>query len=393
MFSENDGYQFFILAKDHGVPSLETVIPVNAIFINPKEDYPKFEHFKYDFFISETSPIGTIISFVNASCSRPLSYSFTPAPKGSSAEMYMSKFSIDKHGSIMLLSEVDREQQSVYHLNVRATTIDLPTRVSCVDVSIFVVDANDNDPIFDSDVYSMTVAENIEPGATILKVSASDADNSDNGFVSYHFGPDTDSVANIFHIDPISGWISTMVTLDREENSFYNFSVIAFDRGQPRRMATTWVNIKLRDYNDNPPIFNTQHYNGEVKEDAPLQTVVLSLMVEDKDEEKNNVDFYIIEGDLQGQFTVQKSGKIVVQKPLDREIISSYQLTVLVTDGKFVSKTWVSIEVLDVNDNPPICLKVNMFMNSLFYWFALLLTLFKTKFLNFYFISDQISLN
>ncbi|GFQ74088.1 fat-like cadherin-related tumor suppressor homolog [Trichonephila clavata] len=354
---ENYGYQFFILAKDHGVPSLETVVPVNAIFIDPKEDYPKFEHFEYIFFISESSPIGTIISFVNASCSRPVTYSFTPAPKGSKAELYLSKFSIDKHGSLMLLSEVDREVQSVYNLNVRASTVDLPTRVSCVDVTIIVVDTNDNDPVFDSDVYSVSVAENIEPGATILKVVATDADTSNDGFLSYHFGPDADNVVNIFQLDPISGWISTMISLDREDTAFYNFTVVAFDQGEPRRMATTWINVKLRDYNDNPPVFRSQHYNGDAYEDAPVGTVVVTLMIEDKDEEKSNIDFYIIEGDLQGQFHVVSPGQLSIKKPLDREVMASYQLTVLATDGKFTSKTWVSIKVSDVNDNPPMCLK------------------------------------
>nr|XP_042897100.1 fat-like cadherin-related tumor suppressor homolog isoform X1 [Parasteatoda tepidariorum] len=354
---ENYGYQFFVLAKDHGVPSLETVVPVSAIFIDAKEDYPKFEHKKYDLFISETAPIGTVISYVNASCSRPLTFSFTPAAKGSNTEQYMSKFSIDAQGSIMLLSELDREVQSVYNLNVRASTADLPTRISCVDVTIIVIDANDNDPKFDSDLYSASIAENIEPGATILRVVATDADASNNGLLKYHFGPDAGNVANIFQLDRITGWLTTMITLDREDTSFYNFSVIAFDQGEPRRMATAVINIKLRDYNDNPPVFQSQHYNGNAYEDANLGFVVVNFKIEDKDEIKNDVEFYIIDGDLQGQFQVISPGKLVVKKPLDREVISDYQLTVLVTDGKFISKTWVTIFVLDVNDNPPVCLK------------------------------------
>lgn len=261
----------------------------------------------------------------------------------------------------MLLSEVDREVQSVYNLNVRASTVDLPTRVSCVDITIIVVDANDNNPEFESSAYSVSIAENIEPSATILKVVATDKDASNNAMLSYHFGPDADNIGNIFQLDPVNGWLSTLITLDREETAFYNFSVIAFDHGEPRRVATSWININLRDYNDNPPVFQSQHYNGEVSEDAPIGTIVVRLMVEDKDKEKSNIDFYIIDGDLQGQFQIMGPGKLVIQKPLDREVISDYQLTILATDGKFTSKTWVSIVVSDVNDNPPICLKVNQF--------------------------------
>ncbi|GIX70312.1 fat-like cadherin-related tumor suppressor homolog [Caerostris extrusa] len=122
-------------------------------------------------------------------------------------------------------------------------------------------------------------------------------------------------------------------------------------------MATTLINIKLRDYNDNPPVFQSQHYNGNAFENAAIGTVVLTLKIKDKDEEKSNIDFYIIDGDLQGQFQVTSSGNLTIKKPLDREIISSYQLTVLATDGKFTSKNLGINWCIDVNDNPPMCLK------------------------------------
>ena len=40
---------------------------------------------------------------------------------------------------------------------------------------------------------------------------------------------------------------------------------------------------------------------------------------------------------------------------MDRETVSSYRLKVAATDGKFVTEARVTIEILDDNDNPPIC--------------------------------------
>ena len=44
-----------------------------------------------------------------------------------------------------------------------------------------------------------------------------------------------------------------------------------------------------------------------------------------------------------------------VSRPLDRELVSSYRLEVAVTDGVFVSRCRVTIEILDDNDSPPVC--------------------------------------
>lgn len=43
-------------------------------------------------------------------------------------------------------------------------------------------------------------------------------------------------------------------------------------------------------------------------------------------------------------------------KSLDRETTDRYELSIVGTDGKFVFETKVTVEILDVNDNPPYCL-------------------------------------
>ena len=42
---------------------------------------------------------------------------------------------------------------------------------------------------------------------------------------------------------------------------------------------------------------------------------------------------------------------------MDRETTDRYELTIVGTDGKFVFETKVTVQVLDVNDNPPYCLR------------------------------------
>ena len=41
--------------------------------------------------------------------------------------------------------------------------------------------------------------------------------------------------------------------------------------------------------------------------------------------------------------------EVYVARPLDREAIDKYELTILATDGKFVAFTALFIDILDVN--------------------------------------------
>ena len=51
-------------------------------------------------------------------------------------------------------------------------------------------------------------------------------------------------------------------------------------------------------------------------------------------------------------------GEIYVNKELDREHTPEYELTILATDGAFVSSSLVTISILDDNDNTPVCHQV-----------------------------------
>ncbi len=74
-------------------------------------------------------------------------------------------------------------------------------------------------------------------------------------------------------------------------------------------------------------------------------------------------------GDDLGQFNIRSTGEIYVNKPLDHEVMSEYQLTVSATDGAFVSTASVKISILDANDNAPTCDQVTN--NLYFLYFSL----------------------
>lgn len=79
-------------------------------------------------------------------------------------------------------------------------------------------------------------------------------------------------------------------------------------------------------------------------------------------------------GDPLGQFAIehiQNEWKVLVRKPLDREVTDNYLLNITASDGIFTAKAVVEVKVLDANDNDPICTKVKftllVFSTSNFY--------------------------
>lgn len=80
----------------------------------------------------------------------------------------------------------------------------------------------------------------------------------------------------MFTINQDSGTIITTKRLDRDTVPAYHLTVVAEGIS---KVATTSVNITLRDKNDNSPVFDQPVYNVQVPEDSPLNSVVFVAQV------------------------------------------------------------------------------------------------------------------
>lgn len=326
--------------------------PVNVYVMAQSDVAPTFEKKEKSLFLSEAAAPGTLISRFR------LVENITHSFRIVSGDKDNPHFSINEAGELRLARSLDREEKEVHTIGVLAESDSSPPLTALTEINLHVQDDNDHAPVFESNPYVVTVAENIEKGSTILKVTARDGDSGSNGDVRYFMASENTEAGNTFAIDPYTGWISTLGELDKESRGEFKFRVIATDNGSVKMNDTTLVVIKLRDYNDNPPIFTQDHYNASVSEDALPGTVVLQLSVTDLDVDLvTPIEYYIYSGDRMSQFQIRRTGELYVAKQLDREVINFYNLTVLVTDGKFTGTTNVSITILDVNDNPPYCLK------------------------------------
>lgn len=117
-----------------------------------------------------------------------------------------NKFGVDSRTGRLSSRPLDREMQSQFHLTVLARDRGSPPRSGTCNMTVHVLDQNDNDPQFEHSEYSATVPEDAPVNTTVLVVKATDHDEGSNGHVTYSLGNET---ASLFNIDSDTGVITT----------------------------------------------------------------------------------------------------------------------------------------------------------------------------------------
>lgn len=99
-----------------------------------------------------------------------------------------------------------------YTLVIQATD---GKQASTATVHLYVVDVNDNSPVFSAQYYVLEASEAAPPGTTVGQVSATDADEGFNAQVRYtllsRFGADK------FNLHPTTGVLTLTAQLDYEQ--------------------------------------------------------------------------------------------------------------------------------------------------------------------------------
>lgn len=114
-------------------------------------------------------------------------------------------FSIDKSSGILVLERfLDREVQSNYRITVRATDWGAPTRLSSfANVTVTILDINDNPPVFEHRDQLVTVKEDVGLGTEVLRVHAASKDIGTNAEITYSIRSGNEH--GKFHIQPRTG--------------------------------------------------------------------------------------------------------------------------------------------------------------------------------------------
>ncbi len=224
-------------------------------------------------------------------------------------------------------------------------------------VLIYIIDENDNSPIFDFPAYFETIPENFPVNDEVITVRATDTDSTSNEELTYNIYAGNTNDA--FRIDFESGVISLTSALNREDVSYYSLTVTATDDGSVPRTGMTIVNLTISDINDHPPRFLESEYRGFVIETAEIGAPILNSMGQPLEITYNDPDVdAIVMITLLGQFPFSidsATGLLTVTEPLDFEQVSSYNIILAIQDdlGFFGGPANLVIQLNATNDHPP----------------------------------------
>ncbi|XP_052402336.1 protocadherin Fat 4 isoform X12 [Carassius gibelio] len=260
-------------------------------------------------------------------------------------------FSISPDGIIRVKSSVDldRETTASFSFQVEAQENPPSSSKATADVTITLLDENDNSPQFTTSSYEGKVFSNQTVGMQVVQVEAADLDEGPNGEISYsiEFGNERGH----FEINENNGEITLINQIDLVVNTILEFAlyVTAKDGGAITRSTAAIVNIKAP--GESHPQFLRDSYQGQVEEDQAdadivkvdflsLEPIVPVILKVESDADKFSIN--------------QDTGVLSTKVKLDFEEKSSYTVQVSISDGTNRDETSVLVEVLDINDNSPV---------------------------------------
>lgn len=117
------------------------------------------------------------------------------------------------------------------------------------------------------------------------------------------------------------------------------------------------VTVQLKDVNDMSPEFMSSSETN-VRENTPLNTIVMAIKAIDKDEGRNGYIEYILATEPAIPFSLGGvDGLLRISGRLDREIQSSYKLMVTARDRGEPPRSTnieINVKILDENDASPV---------------------------------------
>ncbi|RXN25628.1 protocadherin beta-3-like protein [Labeo rohita] len=234
-----------------------------------------------------------------------------------------------KYCELVLNKELDREQQQEVKLILTAVDGGTPPRSGTVAIHVTVLDANDNAPVFSQAIYKVSLPENSPADTVVVTVSATDADEGQNGKVTYAFGHVSEEDKTLFLLNRNTGEITVVGRIDYEEKTAYELRVLAKDSAGNSFMTEMVPKI------------------------AQARSLVSKVIAVDADSGQNAwLSYHIIKASDPGLFTIGvHSGEIRTQRDISESDSMKQNLIVSVRDNGQPSLSATCALCLLISDN------------------------------------------
>ncbi|XP_071770501.1 protocadherin alpha-C2-like [Centroberyx gerrardi] len=357
-------HNLILTAVDGGVPTRSGTASIIVRVLDTNDNSPQFDKENYSIYITENSPVGSLVAKLNA----------TDLDEGSNSEivysysLYTSEkaqetFSLNPNsGEIRVKEMVNYEDYEIYNMEIIARDKGVNSLSGQCKLTILVTDMNDNHPEISIKSFLSPVKENIAVDTVISVISISDKDAGDNGIVDISIPKHLPFVLR----ESSDNYYELVVSepLDREKVPEYDITFTVTDRGSPPLSDNETMTLELLDVNDNVPQFPQSFYTIRVMENNAPGALLNSLTAFDPDLHENQyLVYFILEKEIANTsmsmlFSINpENGNLYALKTFDYEIEKEFLFHVEARDSgvpPLSSNVTVHIIIVDQNDNTPV---------------------------------------
>ncbi|XP_028931988.1 cadherin-15 [Ornithorhynchus anatinus] len=370
---KNDRFRLKAFALGLGGTTLEDPTDLEIVVVDQNDNRPLFREKVITGHVLEGAIPGTYVTKAEATDAddpdtdnAALRYSIL---EQGGAEI----FSIDgSTGEIRTVQVgLDREVVGVYNLTLQVADLHGDGLTNTATAVIYIDDVNDNPPEFETDKFSVEVAE-ATAGVDVVRLSVQDRDlpGSPNWVAKFTIVDGDPEGAFAVRTDPKTneGILSVVKPLDHETRERYQLTVSVQNLSPLQASAAQTapalasVTVKVQDVNE-PPVFHGNPRRVSMAEGAPAGSEVTTFSASDPDLQQQQQQLsYLKDYDPEDWLLVDPhSGRIQTKRTLSHKSPflkdGWYRAIILASDNATPARTatgTLSIEILEVNDHAPI---------------------------------------
>ncbi|KAB0393125.1 hypothetical protein E2I00_010871, partial [Balaenoptera physalus] len=248
-YEDQVSYTLAITARDNGIPQKSDTTYLEILVNDVNDNAPQFLRDSYQGSVYEDVPPFTSVLQISATdrdsgLNGRVFYTFQGGDDGDGDFIVEST-----SGIVRTLRRLDRENVAQYILRAYAVDKGMPPARTPMDVTVTVLDVNDNPPVFQQDEFDVFVEENSPIGLAVARVTATDPDEGTNAQIMYQIVEG--NIPEVFQLDIFSGELTALVDLDYEDRPEY---ILVIQATSAPLVSRATVHVRLLDRNDNPPV-------------------------------------------------------------------------------------------------------------------------------------------
>ncbi|XP_060248873.1 cadherin EGF LAG seven-pass G-type receptor 2 isoform X3 [Meriones unguiculatus] len=248
-YEDQVSYTLAITARDNGIPQKSDTTYLEILVNDVNDNAPQFLRDSYQGSVYEDVPPFTSVLQISATdrdsgLNGRVFYTFQGGDDGDGDFIVEST-----SGIVRTLRRLDRENVAQYVLRAFAVDKGMPPARTPMEVTVTVLDVNDNPPVFEQDEFDVFVEENSPIGLAVARVTATDPDEGTNAQIMYQIVEG--NIPEVFQLDIFSGELTALVDLDYEDRPEY---VLVIQATSAPLVSRATVHVRLLDRNDNPPV-------------------------------------------------------------------------------------------------------------------------------------------